>query len=157
MGTAGCARLLLGFALVAALSGCQENAQNKDYNFDNPNDTTPSTGNAETGNVKIVLVKPSSPEVVVIVNLSAVFDAPMAGWTLSNNSTPAKSFTFPTLTLSRGQFVRFHSDTGSPTANDLYGTGADYWNPLSDIVTLKDQNGVTIDSCGSTSQNCWVN
>jgi hypothetical protein len=53
--------------------------------------------------------------------------------------------------------VRFHSATGSDTGNDLYGTGGDYWNPLSDIVTLKDQNGVTIDSCGSTSPTCWAN
>jgi hypothetical protein len=87
MGTAGCVRLLLGWALMAALSGCLQDAQNKSYDFTNTSDTTQSTGSTETGNVKIVLVKPSSPEIVVIVNLSAVFDVPMVGWTLGNNST----------------------------------------------------------------------
>ncbi|MBI4081412.1 MAG: lamin tail domain-containing protein [Candidatus Lambdaproteobacteria bacterium] len=155
---AGIARLLLGLALAAALAGCLQEAEDKDYPFNNAADTTPSSGGSAAGNVHIVLVAPIQTELVVLANVSTVFDVDIKDWTLSSDKTGTTTevYKFKAFTLFRGQFVRFHSASGSDTSTDVYGTNVDNWIST-DTVTLKDNTGIVIDSCASTSQTCWAN
>src|SRR5689334_3801353 len=75
--------------LAPALSGCQTNAQDENFNFNNPLDPNQDTGDGEgdgTGQLRIVEVN-SDPDVVIITN-EGTEDTDMSNWTLENDDLP---------------------------------------------------------------------
>ncbi len=152
--------ILLALAL-AALTGCRTDAQDQNFDFNNTNDPNQDTGNGTgtgtgAGQVAIASVN-TDPDVVVLVNQGTEITT-MDKWTLENDdATPAK-FTFSGFKLLAGRFVRVHSTVGTDTSVDLYSDAAPNWGPNSpnNVARLKNDAGVTIDSCDSSkTTTCW--
>lgn len=70
----------------------------------------------------------------------------MTSWTLRDAANHI--FTFPSFTLQAGASVKIWTKAGSNTVTDLYwGSGSAIWNNTGDTATLKNNSGVTIDTC----------
>jgi hypothetical protein len=137
---------LLLLAVLLALGGCLQEAEDKCFTFDNPADTSTSdvcvsgegtgTGTGTASGLAFASIDTAN-EIVVIVNQGDLpFD--MSEWTLEAQDS-GDIFTFPaTFTLQAGNFVRIRSGDGIDDFNDLYWTGADHWTSSIDTATLKD-------------------
>jgi len=148
--------LLLGAML--ALGACQDayNADNS-FNFNNPNDPTPTTtsGPYIAG---ISFDNTGSDTYVVIVNGSSI-SVDMSGWSLVNTTTYNGTHTTATfyafaITLGAGSFVRVHSSAapaGGDTSTDLYGGPSWAFN---DRAELEQPGGGGVSSCMVGSPTC---
>ena len=84
----------------------------------------------------------SSGEMVIIQNVGSRVN--MKGWTLADLN--GNLYVFPDFVLEVNAGVRVHSDTGFDTGADLYwGRTSSVWDS-NDTATLKDRNGVVVDS-----------
>jgi competence protein ComEC len=152
--------LLVAVCLVAvalAAGGCIEDAEDTEFAFTNPGDTTPpDTGDdttTETGGIQITFVDFVS-ETVIISN-QGTLDEDFTNWSLEKDVLPVEAYTFGTFILGAGDTVRVHSKAGTDTAVDLYWDGGANWG-VGDTAILKDENGTAIDSC-SDGDPCWAN
>jgi hypothetical protein len=70
----------------------------------------------------------------------------LSGWTLSDASN--HTYTFPqNFVLGAGDSVKVRTGSGTDSTSDLYwGRGSPIWNNDGDTVTLKDEDGRTVDS-----------
>jgi hypothetical protein len=145
------AAVILTAVLVLA-SGCLSDAADKDFDFDNPSDTTPDEGDDETGQLVISYVDDAS-NVVVIVNQSAI-DETLTDWTLENDAA-TEVFTFSAFELQSGALARVHESSGTDDGDDLYGHGIDWGlGDDNDEANLHDETGTLVDSC-SLGESCW--
>jgi hypothetical protein len=142
--------LALVFALSAVTGGCLDEAADRRYDYDNPEDTTPAAGDDDTlGTVAIVFVDDLN-DVVVIVNGRAT-DENLENWTLEPQPL-GDPFTLPAADVQSGGFIRVHSEDGEDTSTDLYGAGID-WS-VADEAILKDDAGEPVSSCEKAA-GCW--
>ena len=145
-----------GVVLLAALvlSGCLTDAADKSYKYNNKNDTTPKGGggSSDTGTMTIALVDEKN-DVVLIANQTAA-DQVMTDWILSN-ADATNSYTFADFTLTSGDIVRLHTESGTDDADDLYGAGIN-WSSTApdDEADLADGSGNSVDSC-TRGDSCW--
>lgn len=153
---------MLLLAVLLALGGCLQEADDKCFVFDNTADATPSGAcvsgestdtEGSSGTLAIAHVSTQS-EVVVIVNTGLV-EEDMTGWTLENelSALPADIFSFPAFILLTGKLVRVHSDIGTDDVDDLYWDGGAHWS-TGDRAVLMDEVGSLIDSC-TDGDSCW--
>ncbi|MBI5878864.1 MAG: LysM peptidoglycan-binding domain-containing protein [Chloroflexi bacterium] len=87
---------------------------------------------------------PPSPggETVIIQNLGARLN--LKGWSLAD--LHGNLYAFPDIVVEPNTSLRLHSENGLDTAADLYwGRTTSVWD-ANDTATLKDRNGVVIDS-----------
>ncbi len=83
-----------------------------------------------------------SGETVIIQNLGARVN--LKGWSLVD--LHSNLYAFPDIVLEANMSLRLHSEAGLDTATDLYwGRAASVWD-ANDTATLKDRNGVVVDS-----------
>ncbi len=86
------------------------------------------------------IVAPGRQEAEVVVLTNRGRDVRLQGWTLSNGR--GQVYTFPNLTLFRGNSVRIYTTKGRNTPSDLYwGLDSAAWGPEVEVVTLKDSEG----------------
>ena len=148
---------LLGLLTAAGLGGCLEESADKNFKFDNINDTTPSGGDGDdnTGDVAIALVDDVN-DIVILVNGSLI-DKDMEGWTLDDDDA-TQLFTFQPFTLSLGAFVRVHTNntSGTDDADDLYASSGNtvIWANDDLTATLDDAEGNFVDQC-DRGDACW--
>jgi len=142
-------------AALLALAGCLDEASDKDYDYDNPNDSTPSVGSDSAGGMAIAYVDAFS-NVVVIANQAAT-GQDMEGWSLTNEDG-SQSYAFAGFTLGAGVSVRVHPDDGTDDADDLYvgaGNEIDWGNgDLNDTAILIDGSGSPVANCRQ-DEVCW--
>lgn len=70
----------------------------------------------------------------------------MTGWKLRDIT--GFVYVFPNFTLGAGKSVKVHTGSGSNTRTDLYWRLSGYvWNNTGDRATLKNRNGVVVDTC----------
>ena len=154
---------LLLLAVLLALGGCLQEADDKCFTFDNTADpandpsvctTGEGTDTGGSGGILTIAHVSTQGEVVVIVN-TGLLDEDMTGWTLEDELSvlPADTFIFPAFVLLIGKFVRVHSDLGTDDADDLYWDGGIHWE-AGDTAVLKDEVGSLIDSCAD-GESCW--
>ena len=85
-------------------------------------------------------------EYVRIKNASSTSAVRLTGWTVRD--AQAHVYKFGSFTLGAGKVVTLHTGSGSNTATDRYwGSKAYIWNNTGDKATLKNPNGVTVDTC----------
>ncbi|MCA1553062.1 MAG: LysM peptidoglycan-binding domain-containing protein [Chloroflexi bacterium] len=81
-------------------------------------------------------------EMVIVQNIGTRVN--MKGWTLAD--LHGNLYVFPDFVLDNNAGVRVHTESGLDTASDLYwGRASPVWSS-DDTATLKDRNGVVIDS-----------
>lgn len=81
-------------------------------------------------------------EMVIIQNVGPRVN--LKGWSLAD--LHGNLYAFPDFVLDSNAGVRVHTDAGLDTATDLYwGRSASVWD-ANDTATLKDRNGIVIDS-----------
>lgn len=81
----------------------------------------------------------------------------MASWTLRDNASHI--YTFSAFTLQPGASVKVWTKSGANTTTDLYwGSGAAIWTNTGDTATLRNNSGITIDTCtygsGGSATSC---
>jgi Lamin Tail Domain len=141
---------LAGIAALAVLTlgGCLQDAYNadKDFNFDNPIDPTPTNASGV-----VIAHIDTAAGVATIINSSGI-SQDLTGWTLVNTTGPV-SFPFPSsFILATGAFVRVHaSTTGSDSTIDLYSGPA--WAPL-DTADLNNASPALVSQC-TAGNPCW--
>jgi len=105
-----------------------------------PSPTPPSTpvGEYRLEITQIVARGRQEAEVLVLTNYGR--DVRLQGWTLSNDR--GKVYTFPNLTLFRGNSVRIYTSKGRNTPSDLYwGLDSAAWGTDAQVAMLKDVDG----------------
>jgi hypothetical protein len=150
------------FATAVATSGCRSEAQDRNFDFNNPNDPNQDTGvgaGAGTGQIVIASVD-SDPGVVLLVN-QGIENTDMSSWTLENDNAPPDTYTFSGFTLIAGRFVRIHTEagfnSGTSTATDIYtDPTALNWGITApnNVARLKNGGGTTIFTC-QVGNTCW--
>lgn len=86
------------------------------------------------------IVAPGRWEAEVLVLTNSGRDVRLQGWTLSNGK--GQVYTFPNLTLYRGNSIRIWTVKGRNTASDLYwGLDSAAWGPEVEAATLTDPQG----------------
>src|SRR5690242_16942178 len=112
--------LFAALVLASALSGCQTNAQDENFKFNNPLDPNQDTGDGSGDNTGQVVISSVDAlnDIVQLVN-TGTENTDMSGWTLENEDN-SDSYAFSGFTLNAGDFVRVRSDTGVDGTNDLY-------------------------------------
>jgi hypothetical protein len=129
-------------AIALALGGCLQDARNADKNFDfnNVNDPTPTT----TGSTGIVIAEvDTGQKIATIVNSSGISQV-MTGWKLVYPGSA--DYPFPSaFTLNVGAYVRVHSDPGTDAPpTDLWTSGI-VWSGTN-TLTLNDGSTI-VSSC----------
>jgi LysM repeat protein len=100
--------------------------------------TATPTGTEEEFDLKIThIVAPGRQEAEVLVLTNRGPNVRLQGWTLSNGQ--GQEYTFPNLTLFRGNSVRIYTTEGRNSPSDLYwGLDSAAWGPEVEFATLKD-------------------
>lgn len=112
---------------------------------------------ASTPAVKVSISKVgTADDKYVQVTNQAVGSWDLTGWTLT--SAGNTTFTFPSLTLEEGAFVRVHEGEGAGSETDIYTNGtAPLW--IDNLVSLQDTNGMvvsTYDVSAAPAASAWV-
>ena len=142
---------LLGLLTAAGLGGCLEEAADKNFKFDNLNDTTPSGGDND-GDIAIAYVD-TATEIVVIVNQSSNIIV-MDSWQLEAEDS-GDIYAFGVFSLFSRAFVRIRSGSGTDDSDDLYWEGANHWTSSIDTATLRDSTGNAVVVCSFTSSSAF--
>jgi hypothetical protein len=109
-----------------------------------PSETTLPTKRVEIAQVNFA--GGAATENIVLTNTGGK-DQDMTNWTLEDDAATPHSFTFGVFTLTVGSTVTVHTGNGVDTATDVYwNRGSGVWNDGGDSATLKDAQGVVLDS-----------
>jgi len=110
-----------------------------------PAEPTATAAEEEFHLVITSIVAPGRQEAEVLVLTNYGRDVRLQGWTLSNGR--GQVYTFPNLTLFRGNSVRIYTTKGRNTPSDLYwGLDSAAWGPEVEVATLKDPQGKVQDT-----------